>query len=115
MTEHERGRVRVEPGSKRVRAYLGGQPVADTNRPKLVWETPYYPAYYIPRDDVRDEFLIPSPTTSHSPSRGDAPYFHVTVGSAVSEDGAWQDADSPLGQLRGLIPPDWEATDAWAE
>jgi uncharacterized protein (DUF427 family) len=115
MTEHERGRVRVEPGSKRVRAYLGGQPVADTTRPKLVWETPYYPAYYIPRDDVRDEFLSPSPTTSHSPSRGDAQYLHITVGSAVAEDAAWQYPDSPLEELRDLIRLDWNAMDAWFE
>jgi uncharacterized protein (DUF427 family) len=39
------GRVRVEQGAKRVRAYLGGELVADTIRPRLVWEVPYYPAY----------------------------------------------------------------------
>jgi hypothetical protein len=37
------GRVRVEQGAKRVRAYLGGQVVADTTQPRLVWEVPYYP------------------------------------------------------------------------
>jgi uncharacterized protein (DUF427 family) len=35
--------VRVEQGSKRIRAYLGGELVADTTRPLLVWEKPYYP------------------------------------------------------------------------
>ena len=39
------GRVRVEQGAKRVRAYLGGEVVADTIRPRLVWEVPSYPAY----------------------------------------------------------------------
>ena len=39
-----RGRVRIETGAKRVRAYLGGELVADTTRPSLVWEIPYYPA-----------------------------------------------------------------------
>jgi hypothetical protein len=48
------GRVRVEQGAKRVRAYLGGELVADTIRPRLVWEVPYYPAYYVPLADVRD-------------------------------------------------------------
>ena len=38
-----RGRVRVEQGAKRVRAYLGGELLADTTRPRLVWEVPYYP------------------------------------------------------------------------
>jgi uncharacterized protein (DUF427 family) len=40
-----RGGVRVEPGRKRVRAYLGGELAADTTSPLLVWEVPYYPAY----------------------------------------------------------------------
>ena len=38
------GLVRVEQGAKRVRAYLGGQVVADTIQPRLLWEVPYYPA-----------------------------------------------------------------------
>ena len=36
-----RGRVRTEPGHKRIRAYLGGELVADSTRPTLVWEIPY--------------------------------------------------------------------------
>ncbi len=42
------GRVRVEPGSKRVRVMLGGEMIADTTAPLLVWEVPYYPTYYFP-------------------------------------------------------------------
>jgi len=48
-----RGRVRVEQGDKRIRAYLGGEVVADTSRPLLVWEKPYYPAYYFPAAEPR--------------------------------------------------------------
>jgi uncharacterized protein (DUF427 family) len=32
---HER--IRIETGAERVRAYLGGEVVADTARPVLVW------------------------------------------------------------------------------
>jgi uncharacterized protein (DUF427 family) len=38
VTTRVRGRVRVEHGEKRIRAYLGGELVADTTRPLLVWE-----------------------------------------------------------------------------
>ena len=69
-----RGRVRVEHGRKRVRAYLGGELAADTTSPLLVWEVPYYPAYYIPAGDIRAD-LVPTGTTDHSPSRGDAEIF----------------------------------------
>ena len=43
-----RGRVRVETGAKRVRAYLGGEPVADTMRPLLVWEGALLPHLLLP-------------------------------------------------------------------
>ena len=33
-----RGRVRVEHGRKRVRAYLGGELATDTTSPLLVWK-----------------------------------------------------------------------------
>src|ERR1700738_795116 len=63
-----RGRVRIEQGHKRVRAYLNGALVADTVRPFLVWEVPYYPAYYIPVEDVRAQ-LLPTGKSEHSPRR----------------------------------------------
>ncbi len=43
-----RGRVRVEHGAKRLRAYLGGELVADTIRPLLVWEKPLLPGLLLP-------------------------------------------------------------------
>jgi hypothetical protein len=49
MTEKSRGSVRVEPRAKRVRAYLNGELVADTRRPFLVWERPYYRRTTCPR------------------------------------------------------------------
>ena len=52
-----RGRVRVEQGAKRIRAYLGGELVAESARPLLVWEKPYYPTYYLPLADVRMDIL----------------------------------------------------------
>jgi Domain of unknown function (DUF427) len=60
----------------RVRAYLGGELAADTTSPLLVWEVPYYPAYYIPAGDIRAE-LMRTGATDHSPSRGDAEIFDV--------------------------------------
>src|SRR5579871_6685594 len=52
MSETSRGRVRVEPGAKRLRVYVAGHCVADTVHPVYVWESPAYPTYYFPRSDV---------------------------------------------------------------
>jgi uncharacterized protein (DUF427 family) len=107
--------MRVEDGPKRVRIYLGGEIVADTVKPKLVWEIPNYPAYYLPVEDVRMELLTPTERTERSPSRGVASYFTVKGGDRVAEDAAWYYPDSPVEELRTLIRFDWEAMDAWFE
>ena len=108
------GSVRVEQGAKRVRAYLEGHLVADTKRPFLVWEWPYFPAYYIPAGDVRAE-LIPTGKTEHSPSRGDGQLFDVTAGTATAEGAALRYPDSPLEALRDLVRLDWGSMSEWLE
>src|SRR5260370_32236193 len=114
MSEKARGSVRVEPGPKRVRAYLKGELVADTRRPFLVWEIPYSPTYYLPASDVRAA-LIPAGETEHSPSRGDGEVLHVKVATATAERAALRYPGSPLEQLRDLVRLDWNAMSEWLE
>jgi uncharacterized protein (DUF427 family) len=114
-TAGERGRVRVEPGAKRVRVFLGGQAVVDTTRPLLVWESPHYPTYYLPVADVREDLLVPDGTVAHSPSRGDAHRYSVVVGPARADGAALRYDESPIDALRGHVRFDWDAMDAWFE
>ncbi|ONI75295.1 hypothetical protein ALI144C_38255 [Actinosynnema sp. ALI-1.44] len=109
-----RGRVKLEPGTRRVRVYLGGVLVADTLAPMYVWEIPYYPWYYIPRADVKAE-LVASGGTEHSPSRGDATLYTVKAGGKEAVAAAKIYADSPIEELRDLVSFDFKAMDAWFE
>ena len=108
-------RLRLEHGAKRIRAYLGGALVADTTRPLLVWEVPYYPTYYFPADDVRGELLQAEDTVKHSPSRGDGQTFTVRAGGKQAVAGALRYPESPIPELRELIRLEWNAMDAWFE
>ena len=114
-TQQARGRVRVEQGAKRVRAYLGGELVADTTRPLLVWEKPYYPTYYFPVDDVRTELLEADSGVAHSPSRGDGRTFTIRAGGKQAPAAALRYDKSPFEELRDAIRVDWDAMDAWFE
>jgi uncharacterized protein (DUF427 family) len=80
-------RLRIERSRKRVRVYLAGELVADTTRPFLVWEIPYYPAYYLPAADVRAE-LIATGKSDLSPSRGAAEVLDVKVSGATAAGAA---------------------------
>lgn len=114
-TTQTRGRVRVERGAKRVRAYLGGVLVADTTRPLLVWERPFYPTYYFPAADIRTELLHPDGGTAHSPSRGDATIHSVRAGCRERAGAALHYEESPFDELRDTIRLDWNAMDSWFE
>jgi uncharacterized protein (DUF427 family) len=110
-----RGRVRVERGVKRIRAYLGGELVADSTSPLFVWEKPYYPTYYLPASDVRTELLAADGGVAHSPSRGDGHTHTVRAGGKEAPAAALWIEESPFGELRDTIRLDWAAMDAWFE
>jgi uncharacterized protein (DUF427 family) len=110
-----RERIRIEAGAKRIRAYLGGELVADTIHPMLVWESPHYPTYYFPAADVRGELLQAEATRAHSPSRGDGTSFTVSAAGRRAPGAAVRYEDSPIEELRGAIRLRWDAMDAWFE
>jgi uncharacterized protein (DUF427 family) len=114
MATEQRGRVRVEQGAKRVRVYLGGELVADTTRPLLVWEIPYYPTYYLPLADVVAD-LDATGATEHSPSRGDGDLLTVRTASHRAEGAARRFPDSSIEELRDHVRLDWDAMGAWFE
>jgi uncharacterized protein (DUF427 family) len=109
-----RGRVRTEPSEKRVRTYLEGYLVADTLQPLLVWEIPYYPAYYLPRSDIRAE-LVATGETVRSPSRGDGHVHDVVIDGVVAAGAAVAYPDSPIEALRDHVKIDWAAMTSWFE
>lgn len=112
MAEGTGGRLRMEDGPKRVRVVLGGEVVADTRRPRLVWERPWYPAYYFPEGDVRMELLAPAARSRPAPGPGEAHCLDVKGGDRVAEAAAWNHTGE---ELSGLVRFDWEAMDHWFE
>ena len=110
-----RGRVRVEQGAKRVRAHLGGQPVVDTLHPSLVWEIPYYPAYYLPGPTCGPSWSRPAPSSTRP--AGATPYvYDVRIGDRVA-DGARAGLPG-VAHRRSCATScgfEWDAMDEWLE
>jgi uncharacterized protein (DUF427 family) len=109
-----RGRVRVEPCPRRIRAFLDGTCVVDTTNASYVWEVPYYPAYYVPVGDVRAD-LVPTGETRRSPSRGDGVVFDVKTDRAVAAGAALRHPESPLEEIRELVRLSWDGDLEWFE
>src|SRR5205807_2551960 len=100
---------------KRVRVYFGGEVVADTIAPVLVWEGPHYPVYYLPADDVRLDLLAADGAVRRSSSRGDGQLYTVKAGGREAPGAAVRFPDSPMPELRELVRFEFAAMDAWFE
>ncbi len=82
-------RVDVLNSSRHVQVVMLGEVVADTRRPRLLFETNLPTRYYFPLVDVKMDALVPSSTTTQCPYKGDAEYFSVRVGNKLAKDVAW--------------------------
>jgi uncharacterized protein (DUF427 family) len=109
----DRGRVRVEQSSRQVRVMLGGEVVANTIRPLLVWEVPYYPTYYFPEADIRSDLLVETGEVKRSPSRGDATQYGVKVNGA--EGAAYTFPNPKIDDIAGHYAFVWKTMDHWFE
>lgn len=109
----DRGRVRIEPSTRQVRVMLGGEIVANTTSPLLVWEVPYYPTYYFPESDVKTDLLVDTGETHRSPSRGEATQYAVKVNG--SEGRAYSFNEPKVDELAGRYAFVWKTMDHWFE
>jgi uncharacterized protein (DUF427 family) len=82
-------RVDVLESSRHVKVSVNGEVVAETRRPKLLFETALPPRYYIPPEDVHTERLVPTETRTGCPYKGFASYWSVEAGGERVEDLVW--------------------------
>jgi uncharacterized protein (DUF427 family) len=82
-------RVDVLNSSRHVKVVVGGTVVAETHRPRLLFETSLPTRYYIPKLDVRLDLLEPSDTVTQCPYKGRASYWSVRIGDKVHKDLVW--------------------------
>jgi uncharacterized protein (DUF427 family) len=82
-------RVDVLNSSRRVKVVIDGTVVAETDRPRLLFETSLPTRYYLPKADVRLDLLEPSDTVTQCPYKGRASYWSVRVGDNLRKDLVW--------------------------
>ncbi|MET0705087.1 MAG: DUF427 domain-containing protein [Mycobacterium sp.] len=100
-------RGRVEPAPRRVRGYAGGELVFDTTHAQYVWEVPYYPAYYVPLADVREDLLVDE-DHPQKVQLGPSRLFSLTAGGQVQKSAA-RVFDAGDGPVAGSVRFEWDA------
>ena len=96
---------RLEPTSKHIRIVFNDQIIVDTNRALRMLETSHPPTYYLPMEDVNQQFLRFSGNTSFCEFKGSAKYYDVVVGGREALKTAWYypDPSPKYPNLQGHI------------
>ncbi|MEU2611681.1 DUF427 domain-containing protein [Micromonospora sp. NPDC007271] len=81
-------RVDVLRSSRRVRVESGGRVLAESTRPRLLFETHLPVRFYLPPEDVTEGLLRPSATRTTCAYKGEATYWSLAVEGGTA-DVAW--------------------------
>jgi len=82
-------RVDVLDTTRHVKVSLDGEPLADSRRARVLFETGLPPRWYVPYDDVRTELLEQSDKRTGCAYKGFASYWSVKLGDRLEEDLVW--------------------------
>lgn len=84
---------RLEPTTKHIQVVCNGVTIADTHRAYRVLETSHPPVYYIPLEDIQQDYLLPSPRTTFCEWKGTGSYYTLSVGDRQLPNVAWYYSD----------------------
>jgi uncharacterized protein (DUF427 family) len=98
-------RVDIVDSSRHVRVEVDGVTVADSDHPRVLFETGLPPRFYLPKLAVRMDLLEPSEKVTHCPYKGQASYWSVRIGDTLHRDLVWSyPAPLPESQkIAGLV------------
>ena len=108
-------RIDALQSSRHVRVVIGGEVVAESRRPVLLFETGLRTRYYLPKMDVEQAWLLPSERRTYCPYKGEARYHAMQIGDVVYPDIAWYYAYPALesASIAGMIAFYDERVDAF--
>jgi uncharacterized protein (DUF427 family) len=98
-------KITISPAGQHVEISLGGVKLAESDRALLLSETGSRARYYLPRADVRTEYLRPTATKTTCPFKGEASYWAVELDGVVHEDVVWS-YETPISaadDIAGLL------------
>ncbi len=104
--------LKTRENPKWIRGYRNGRLVVDSRRTLFVWEHEYYPAWYVPVDDV-DAELVPMSSTFDGGARGAGTVVDLCVDSDLVCAAGWQHLATP--ELGDRVRLEWDSMDAWFE
>lgn len=94
-------RIDILQSSRRIEVFVAGEKVADSVRPRMLFETGLPARYYLPKTDVRMDLLEATDLHTECPYKGTASYYSVKVGDETAENVVWW-YPSPVVESAGI-------------
>jgi uncharacterized protein (DUF427 family) len=85
-----------------VRVEVDGTIVAESDRARVLREGSITPRFYLPRDDVKTELLVPSDRSTTCPFKGDASYWSLALDGTQYDDLVWS-YETPIAGMEAII------------
>jgi uncharacterized protein (DUF427 family) len=98
-------RLDIIDSNRHVQIEIDGVVVADSVRPKMLFETRLPTRYYLHHDDVRFDLLTSTDTTTPCPYKGTASYWTATVNGREHRNVVWsyQTPTTESAKIAGLM------------
>jgi uncharacterized protein (DUF427 family) len=93
--------ITISPAGQHVEISLDGVQLAESDRAVLLEETGLPGRYYLPREDVRTEYLEPTATKTTCPWKGEASYWSIKLGDQEHKDLVWS-YEEPIPDAAGI-------------
>jgi uncharacterized protein (DUF427 family) len=101
FTRYPNHRVVATQSPRHVRVLVGEEVIADSRTVFQVEESQHDPVWYFPPQDVNQNLLRPTDTTTYCPFKGNASYYTIEVGNQSLEDAVWSYRE-PFDECRAL-------------
>jgi len=110
-------RVDVLQSSRHVRVEIDGIEMANTQKPRLLFETGLHVRTYIPQTDCNLGLLVPSDHHTECPYKGVANYYHVQTPNKLAENVVWwyQNPNLECASINGFLSFYDEHVDVWID
>ena len=82
-------RVDVRASSRHVRVSLEGETLAESRRPRILFETALPLRFYLPPEDVRQDLLVRSDRRTACAYKGEASYWSLRAPAGLEPDLFW--------------------------
>ncbi|MDI2595287.1 DUF427 domain-containing protein [Pseudomonas sp. N3-W] len=82
-----------------------GIQVAASSRALVLLEANYPPVYYVPREDIDEQYYARTDHTSYCPYKGDASYFSLQIPGHEGANAVWsyEEPKTSVEQIRGHV------------